>query len=46
VVAAWVLSDCDSILSVEINCVKRTYSEVTGKLSNVNKDNILDLDLD
>jgi hypothetical protein len=42
----WLLSDCDSILSVEMNCVKRAYTEVTGKHNNVNRDDILDLDLD
>jgi hypothetical protein len=40
------LSDCDRILSVQINCVKRAHSEVTGKFNNINRDDILDLDLD
>jgi hypothetical protein len=44
------LSDCDIILNVEINCVQRSYSGVTGKFNNVNREDyrndILDVDLE
>ena len=45
--ATWLLSDCDTILSVEINCVIRRYSEAIGNFNNVNgegnRDDILDI---
>jgi hypothetical protein len=44
------VTECDSILSVNIKCTKTTYSEFNKKFNNVNKednrDDILEIDLD
>jgi hypothetical protein len=48
--ATWLVTVCDSILSVNINCIDTTYSEVNEEFNSVNKqdnrDDILELDRD
>jgi hypothetical protein len=50
VAVTWLLLDCATILSVEINNVKKRCSEGIGRFNNINmednRDDILDLDLD